>query len=401
MAESTASPAESKYADEVGQKAKKEPSRASKGFTPWRPAIAEQPIPECERHRGIIPRPNSEAPNVDRPSAHESNGAVLPPLWQDLKGAILVKHGDRFIEGYDQVNYLFIQLMNLRTKGSKPNEQEPKRDPITYICHHGMPYWTNPSALNVANKAIQYQIKKNSHEEPWSNDEREQLATIFREKPDISLLSAAKIFNYRVCPSERQKRGAYPIGRFAESIQHEYRIYKATYNLGQAPVLVATKDTPVTKKDIPLEDLYATWTQEKKNNEKAAKKSAAQTSRDAKKGAETGGNEGSKPRKHKTSAVEKPTGKMSEAAGVKKLPRFRRGQTLTNPFVEMTVLETNTALRTGVIFEPSQAEAAFVVGRVAKMAQAAVENVVVQERFVDKASRSVELDENYDEYDDL
>ncbi|KAJ4339385.1 hypothetical protein N0V87_003322 [Didymella glomerata] len=311
---------------------KKDPSKASRGFTPWRPAADDKAIPLCKPHWGIIPRSGDGIlDDVTQEPARTSNGKVEPPLWQDRKGSVRVKKGERYINGYDQAYHLWVPLMNLRPR---KRDQQPKREPIKYMCEHGMPDWSNSDAIGVANKALQHQIKVNAHEDtPYTDKERNILATIFREQPDSSLLHAAKIFNDRAHPLQdgEQDMGRYPVGRFTESIQHEYRIYKTSYDQGVAPRTKSEgKNSPATKKDVPLENKYEIWLDAKKKAETAAKKAAKATEKVAKSGGEktkpatNGERKPTKTRKKKNDEDKKATGKTSQSTGVKKPPRFRK-----------------------------------------------------------------------------
>ncbi|KAH6616805.1 hypothetical protein C7974DRAFT_52683 [Boeremia exigua] len=159
----------------------------------------------------------------------------------------LVNKGDRFINGYDQAYHLCLPLMNLRPN---PQGQQPKRDPITYQCQHGIPVdWSDSKALAVANKGIQNAVRDSlKREDPWSEAEREELGGVFLKQPMISLLDAAQLFNDRAHPLKENvdRKRFYPIERFTESIQHEYRIYKTTCDEGRAPRMVATDANPAS-----------------------------------------------------------------------------------------------------------------------------------------------------------
>lgn len=375
MAESTVPHAESLAAEDIGegeQKATKQKSKASEGFRPWRPVVADIPIPPCEGHWGIIPRPDGYWPEVYQPPACLSNGAVEPPLWEDRKGGVRVKRGDRFMKDYDQAYHLWIPLMNLRPRLA---DQQPKREPIAYQCYHGMPDWNDSKALTVVNKGIQNAIKNNSNKEaPYSPEEREILSAIFCEQPYISLLEAAKIFNHRAHPLENgvNKKGVYPIGRFTESIQHEYRIYQSAYKQGRAPTTVAKNGVPATKKDIPLEDVFITWTAEKKIAEKAekdAEKAAAKAAKQAEKGTKTTEKKKKKSRTKKADGTKKPSAKMSESAGAKKTKLFRKGQTDGWTPEQVAVMEANAEV---TVREREEADAA------EETAKAATEDVTLQ-----------------------
>lgn len=445
----------------VGTKAGREPSKASQNFRPWRPAVADEPIPLCQAHWGVIPRPGDKIPDVDQPPAYTSDGAVEPPLWQDLKGGVRVKKGSRFIRDYDQAYHLHIRLMNLRPVISKLDQRVlPKRQPITYMCEHGMPDWSNSGAVSVVNKGIQDQIRKNSNEEPWSREDRETLAAIFREQPEISLLEASRIFNARAYPLEMQKAESYPIGRFTESIQHEYRIYKAAYDKGQAPVLIATEDTSATKRNIPLGHLYAEWNEGKKIAVKAAKKAAIKMTKNAENDAEIKSKGEGFPRKKKSDTVVNSSGKMRKSDSIKKPPRFRKGQESGFTPEQIALMDANAratadalnangdlnpqvvhpaktaipiidqptqsegsetpripqtqaevassdvpTVKTAEEIQPaaqaSRAEPASVVEEIEGVAEAAVGHAIVKDAFVFRAARDIEIDEDYSEDVDL
>ncbi|KAF3044459.1 hypothetical protein E8E12_010870 [Didymella heteroderae] len=134
----------------------------------------------------------------------------------------------------------------------------------------------------------------------------------------------------------KQKEDEYPIGRFTESIQHEYRIYKSSYDQGKAPSTKAENGVPATEKDIPLEVEYENWFK-KKHSEKAANKAAnkaakkvaketekaiSKAAKNAEKKTKQATNGGKKICKKKADETKKSPGKMNETAGVKKPPRF-------------------------------------------------------------------------------
>lgn len=334
MVESTAQQSEphvEEHTNVTEPPTKRKPSKASQGFTPWRPKANDEPTRPCESHWGIIPRSGDGVlEGVTQCPARTSNGEVEPPLRQDRKGSVRVKKGAHYINGYDQAYHLWVPLMNLRPR---PGDQQPKREPIKYMCEHGMPDWSNSDAIGVANKAVRNQIKVNAHkDDPYTDRERNILAAIFREQPDIALFHAAKIFNDRAHSLEKdeQQEGGYPKGRFTESIQHEYRIYKSSYDQGQAPTSKAVGNNPATEKDIPLEKEYKSWLVEKKKAETAAKKAAKETEKAAKSGgkktkpATNGEEKPRKPRQKKNDEDKKATGKMSETSDVKKPPRFTK-----------------------------------------------------------------------------
>lgn len=87
MAESTAQQSEPDvegHTDVTGPPTKRKPSKASQGFTSWRPKADDEPTRPCESHWGIIPRSGDGIlEGVTQRPASTSNGEVEPPLWQD------------------------------------------------------------------------------------------------------------------------------------------------------------------------------------------------------------------------------------------------------------------------------------------------------------------------------
>jgi len=67
---------------------------------------------------------------------------------------------------------------------------------------------------------------------------------------------------------------------------------------------------------------------------------------------------------------------------------------------EKTTIKTHTTVETEVVSAPSQLEAAPVVQQPLELAQAAVTQVVIEEKFEEKPARDMEIDENYED-DDL
>lgn len=236
---------------DAGSKTKKNTTKrkAGDGFAEWTPPQVANPIPAVKAHWGIVPRLGGYRPSEPQPSARDSNGAVVPALWEDRKGAVRLKRGSRFIEGYDQTEHMWLPLMDMRPISRK--NQVPKRKPIGYYYEHGIPIdWNNTAAINDLNKALQEAIKAKSNKEaPFTRIERVALAEILAKTPEASMWDVAEQFNTKVHPAV-EEMGQYPTGRFTESICHEYRMYKSTYDKGEAP-------TDDTEKDIELERLFA------------------------------------------------------------------------------------------------------------------------------------------------
>lgn len=282
-----------KEATEVKETKKKAKRKAGQGFEPWTPPQAEEPIPDVQEHWGIVPRPGGPRPSEPQPSARTSNGAIVPSLWEDRKGAVRVKRGSRMLNEYDQADNMYLRLMDVRPVSNK--NQQPRRVATGYYYQHGMPVdWKDASSLNDLNKALQEAIKAKSYKDvPFNTTERGILADIFAKNPDISLWDAAEQFNNQAHPIAGSEEGIYPTGRFIESIKHEFSMYKASYLDDEAP-------TDETEKDVPLEKAYKTW-----KAEQAKAKTAV-------KGASKKGSSGKK-------AVKKaPLAKSSETAGVAK-----------------------------------------------------------------------------------
>ena len=134
---------------------------------------------------------------------------------------------------------------------SKKNEA-PKRTPVAYYYEHGMPVdWNNTGPVNDLNKALQEAVKAKSNKETqYTPIERQILAGLFAQNPDASIWDIAEQFNHQAHPLNGTEDGQYPKGRFTESICHEYCIYKSTYDNGNAP-------TDATEKEVELEKLWA------------------------------------------------------------------------------------------------------------------------------------------------
>ncbi|UPX15661.1 uncharacterized protein EKO05_0006102 [Ascochyta rabiei] len=223
--------------------------KAGDGFTPWKPEAVDIPA-TVQPHWGIVPRPGGYRPSEIQPPAKDTNAAVHPALWEDRKGAVRVKRGSRYINGYDQAIHMWLPLMDMRPISRK--NQAPKRQPVIYYYNHGMPTdWNDVGAINDLNKALQEAIKAKSNKEPsFTAAERTALAKLFAEDKKASIWDIAEQFNDQVHPITEAEKEQYPKGRFTESIRHEYLMYKSTYDKGEAP-------TDATKKDIELEKHYA------------------------------------------------------------------------------------------------------------------------------------------------
>lgn len=313
---------------------KTQPKRkAGEGFIAWTPPRALEPLPELQPHWGIIPRRGGyERPSMPQPPARDSDGSIRPPLWEDRKGAARVKRGSRIVDGYDQADHLWLALMDVRPVSAK--NQQPRRKVIGYWYPHGMPEdWNDATVLNDANKALQEAIKANSNKEaPYSPAERQILASIFAEDPEISLLDAAELFNERAHPVTGSEEGSYPTGRFTESIQHEFRTYQSVYVKGEVP-------TASTPKESALNEHYQIWKAEQeqakidasnaKKDAKAAAKAEKQAAKEAKAKAtaeKKEAREKAKAEKDTSKKTKKPRAqkgekKMSETAGVTKKKR--------------------------------------------------------------------------------
>ena len=246
--------------------------KAGEGFIAWTPPRSLEPLPELQPHWGIIPRRGGyERPLMPQPAARDSDGSIRPPLWEDRKGAVRIKRGSRVVDGYDQADHLWLALMDVRPVSAK--NQQPRRKVIGYWYPHGMPKdWNDATVLNDVNKALQEAIKSNSNKEaPYSPAERQILASIFAEDPEISLLDAAELFNERAHPVTGSEEGSYPTGRFTESIQHEFRTYQSVYVKGEVP-------TASTPKESALNEHYQIW----KAEQEQAKIDASIAKKDAK-----------------------------------------------------------------------------------------------------------------------
>lgn len=268
--ESPAMPGSTEAAEAKKPKKKVTARKAGDGFRPWKPKPAYRDIPEVEPHWGIVPRPGGyERPSQPQPPASTTDGAIRPRLWEDRKGAVRLKRGSRYIGDYDQAYHMWLPLMDLRPISTK--KQQPRRIPVGYYYPHGMPMdWNNTAALNDVNKALQEAIRSKSNKEPpFRQQERIILAKIFAEDPDVSMLDAAERFNERAYPIAMSDEGSYPVGRFTESIQHEFRTYRSSYVKGEAP-------TDKTAKDIPLEVKYKEWKAEQAKAKATAKKARKQ-----------------------------------------------------------------------------------------------------------------------------
>ncbi|KAJ4295355.1 hypothetical protein N0V90_007367 [Kalmusia sp. IMI 367209] len=199
---------------------------------PFNPAWGLKPFP-----------PNGEGPRSypDQPSARTSNGQTDPPLWED-RGA-RIKRGSRFIDvdggsPIDQNDLILIKLIDMRPKSK--TDPTPRRLPRHYRNQHGTPLdWNSKQAIKALNDRRQQNINSHCCELSWSPKEREALASIFSEFPDISIMEATERFNHHFegdfVDSSGFSESELFTGRTIESVRFEYLSFKSKYDNGEAP----------------------------------------------------------------------------------------------------------------------------------------------------------------------
>ncbi|KAF2643625.1 hypothetical protein P280DRAFT_505712 [Massarina eburnea CBS 473.64] len=200
--------------------------------------------------RKPFPGPNGLQPHPDQPPAHSSNGQTVPALWEDRK--YRYKKGSRFVKSFrkgldiagdgpdlDQEDLLTMTLIDMRPKSKK--DSTPRRVPEYYVYPLGRPLdWDNKQAIKALNDRRQQAIERITLDKNWTMIERECLASIFRENPDVSILEATERFNARFMNQDFAMSTAFAWdnlsdGRTVESVRHEYLMFRELYNAGVAP----------------------------------------------------------------------------------------------------------------------------------------------------------------------
>lgn len=242
---------------DIVDKATEDPVKLSKNgrppikslFTPYKPNI---PVPAPNNAWGTKPFPGQEGPqpHPDLPPARTSNAATTPDMWEDRKyrfkpgqyhksfGPMEDKSDGPLL---DQDDNLVIKLMDMRPKSHK--NPEPRRIPVVYMYENGKPKdWHNEQALKALNDRRREAIWRITQDAPWTEMEREYLATLCSEFPDASILELAERFNYRF-KGDFKEPSAFSFdhlheGRTLESVRHEYLEWKSLYDEGITPTPV-------------------------------------------------------------------------------------------------------------------------------------------------------------------
>ncbi|KAF2025780.1 hypothetical protein EK21DRAFT_116485 [Setomelanomma holmii] len=220
-------------------------------FLPWQHNIQ---IPPKNAFWGIKPITGDPRPHPDQPSARDSNGATNPPMWEDRK--FRFKRGSRYVKHFgpgeplnaenlpdlDQEDLLAITLIDMRPVLKKdPTYPAPRRQPFVYCYDHGVPKdWNNVQAVKGLNDRRGQSINRITLDDPWTKIEREYLAALLTDFPDVSIWELTEKHNDRFMNEDFAATTAFDFseqsqGRTVESVRHEYVTYKAFYDNGETP----------------------------------------------------------------------------------------------------------------------------------------------------------------------
>ncbi|KAF1957023.1 hypothetical protein CC80DRAFT_547736 [Byssothecium circinans] len=186
----------------------------------------------------------------DQPPARSSNAQTVPPLWEDRK--YRYQKGSRFVKSFqkgvtvaddapdlDQEENLLIKLIDMRPRSAK--DPTPRRLPTYYVYQQGKPLdWDNKQAVKAINDRRQQAIDRFTLDRNWTKAERNLLASIFHEVPDVSIKEATDRFNTHFKDRDFVSSTAFTwdnlsTGRTIESVRFEYLSNKRSYDAGEAP----------------------------------------------------------------------------------------------------------------------------------------------------------------------
>ncbi|CAI6325258.1 unnamed protein product [Periconia digitata] len=192
---------------------------------------------------GLIPTIPDGGPvaRTDQPPARSSNAQTVPPLWEDRKQRFQI--GNRFIQkdissssrDLDQEELLQLKLIDLR-ETSKHNKA-PRRKPVFYEWNpeKGAPIdWNNKQAIKALNDRRQQAISRITRDRDWTEEERAELADIFAQSPDISILEATERFNWWMLGTDEAWLEDNML-RTVESVRYEYLSHQESYDAGGKP----------------------------------------------------------------------------------------------------------------------------------------------------------------------
>jgi hypothetical protein len=228
------------------------------GFNVWHQPFG--PLPGPNPFWGARPLPGDPRPDPVQPAARDSDGAVNPPLWEDLgyrfkRGSRFVKYfyreapdnADDSAEDKDQEDMLYMKMMDMRPVG--PNDPTIRRQPHFY-CYGKVPKdWDNMQSMKALNDRYFQAVGRITLDPNWTRIEREYLAQLLSEFPDASIWELTERHNDRFMGKDYTADTGFPFanlspGRTVESVRYEYTQYKPSYDRGQTPKNVRDrKDT--------------------------------------------------------------------------------------------------------------------------------------------------------------
>ena len=214
---------------------------------------APTPIaPELSGYWGTKPCSGMVVRNTyaDQPPARYSNAQTVPPLWEDRK--YRCQKGSRYVKSFrkglpiadddpdlDQEDNLILKLIDMRPKNSK--DPTPRLSPMYYVYQKGKPKdWGNKQAIKAINDRRQQAIERYTLDRNWTKAERNFLASIFCDFPEVSIKEATDRFNSYFKDQDFVSSTAFAwdnfsTGRTIESVRYEYLSNQRSYDAGEAP----------------------------------------------------------------------------------------------------------------------------------------------------------------------
>ncbi|KAI4656627.1 uncharacterized protein J4E78_006517 [Alternaria triticimaculans] len=252
----TATPKEP-AATEPKAKPKKPP--VGEGFDSYTHSIVVPPKDQWSKFWGAKPVSGDPRPSPKQPSARESMGQTEPPMWENRgfrykRGSRDTKHNfqvepdniDQLPQDKNQEDLLAIPLMDMRLK-DKNELTSHKREPVIY-CYNKVPKdWNDKQTVKALNDRRYQGIDRVTIDPPWSEIEREYLASLMRDNPDASIWELTELHNDRFKGKDFREAtpfGKLSDGRTVESTRYQYTSYKPCYDRGEDPPNVRWRGDP-------------------------------------------------------------------------------------------------------------------------------------------------------------
>ncbi|OAL53710.1 hypothetical protein IQ07DRAFT_628910 [Pyrenochaeta sp. DS3sAY3a] len=235
-------------------------------FTQYKPQVT---LPPASPFWGVTPVTGDPRPAPNQPDARSSNGATIPPMWEDRKWRF--KRGNRYVmyfgrlapaardklkktghfkpkesgqpsasaeskdgseesedesnetedessdtedvsidsddEGLDQEDNLVIQLIDMRPKCR--SDPSPRRTPV-YYAYEGRPKdWSNQQAVKCLNDRRAQAIDRITMDAPWTETEREYLLELLETYPKASIWELTERHNDKFKDKEHTVKTAF------------------------------------------------------------------------------------------------------------------------------------------------------------------------------------------------